>query len=148
MFPAEKDTLFHVKLYTLLKTQDHEKSGTYPLRLNKGVPSEYLHFLVFCLIQNRQKSHELFHHLCFCSIHILFGGSQQFPDRFGFSLWREISLVLRPIRAIRVSEGGLEPSANSPDKLVRWHLIRNGRERLRTRRRKSLIGPMQGAIPT
>ena len=31
------------------------KSGTYPLRLNKeGVSSEYLHFLVFCLIQNRQ----------------------------------------------------------------------------------------------
>ena len=76
MFPAEKDTLFHVKLYTLLKTQD----------LEKGVPSEYLHFLVVCLIQNRQKPHELFHPLCFCSIHILSGGSQQFPDRFAFSL--------------------------------------------------------------
>ena len=72
----KRHSLFHVKLYTLLKTQDREK----------GVPSEYLRFLVFCLIQNRQKPHELFHPLCFCSIHILFGGSQQFPDRFAFSL--------------------------------------------------------------
>ena len=27
MFLAEKDTLFHVKLYTLLKTQDPEKAA-------------------------------------------------------------------------------------------------------------------------
>ena len=29
------------------------------------------------------------------------------------------SLVLRPVRAIRVTRGGLEPSANFPDKLDR-----------------------------
>ena len=33
----KRHSLFHVKLYTLLKTQDREK----------GVPSEYLRFLVF-----------------------------------------------------------------------------------------------------
>ena len=82
------------------------KSGTYPLRLNKGVPSEYLFtLLVFLFNPKSTKSHELFHPFCICSIHFLFGGSQQFPDRFGFSLWREISLVFRPVRAIRVSEG-------------------------------------------
>ena len=115
------------------------KSGTYPLRLNKGVPSEYL-FTLFGFLFNPKstKSHELFHPFCICSIHFLFGGSQQFPDRFGFSLWREISLVFSPVRAIRVSEGVLEPSANSPHKLVRWRLIRNRRGRLAARRRKSL----------
>ena len=41
------------------------KSGTYPLRLNKGVPSEYLHFLVFCLIQNRQNPTSYFIHFVF-----------------------------------------------------------------------------------
>lgn len=61
------------------------KSGTYPLRLNKGVPSEYLFtLLVFLFNPKSTKSHELFHPFCICSIHFLFGGSQQFPDRFGF----------------------------------------------------------------
>ena len=40
------------------------------------------------------------------------------------------SLVHRPVRAIRVTRGGLEPSANFPDKLDRWHHIRNRLGRL------------------
>ena len=44
-------------------------------------------------------------------------------------------LVPRPVRAIRVTRGGLEPSAiaNFPDKLDRWRHIRNRRGRLGTR---------------
>ena len=44
-----------------------------------------------------------------------------------------ISLVPRPVRAIRVTRGGLEPSANFPDKLDRWRHIRNRLGRLGTR---------------
>ena len=49
------------------------------------------------------------------------------------------SLVPRPVRAIRVTRGGLEPSAiarglaNFPNKLDRWRHIRNRRGRLGTR---------------
>ena len=45
------------------------------------------------------------------------------------------SLVARPVRAIRVTRGGLEPSAwaNFPDKLDGWRHIRNRRGRLGTR---------------
>ena len=48
-----------------IKASRPRKSGTYPLRLNKGVPSEYLHFLVFCLIQNRQNPTSYFIHFVF-----------------------------------------------------------------------------------
>ena len=47
--------------------------------------------------------------------------------------WVRFSLVPRPVRAIRVTRGGLEPSANFPDKLDRWRHIRNRRGRLGTR---------------
>ena len=43
------------------------------------------------------------------------------------------SLVPMPVRAIRVTREGLEPSANFPDKLDRWRHIRNRRGRLGTR---------------
>ena len=47
----------------------------------------------------------------------------------------QYSLVTRPVRAIRVTRGGLEPSAiaNFPDKLDRWCHIWNRRGRLGTR---------------
>ena len=45
------------------------------------------------------------------------------------------SLIPRPVRAIRVTGGGLEPSAiaNFPNKLDRWRHIQNRRGRLGTR---------------
>ena len=50
---------------------------------------------------------------------------------------RVLGLVSRPVHAIRVSGGGLEPSTNtpdnSPDKLDRWRHIRNRSQRLGTR---------------
>ena len=51
---------------------------------------------------------------------------------------KKSSLVPRPVRPIRVTRGGLEPSvmANFPDKLDRRRHIRNRRERLRTRLEK------------
>ena len=72
MLPAEKDTLFSVKLYTLLKTQDPKKAALIPLGWIKENPWDIYTSSFFCLIQNRQKSEELFYPLCFCSIHILF----------------------------------------------------------------------------
>ena len=50
-------------------------------------------------------------------------------------LWVMCSLVPRPVRAIRVTRGGLEQSAiaNFPDKLDRWRHIRNRQGRLGTR---------------
>ena len=43
------------------------------------------------------------------------------------------SLAPRPVHAIRVVRGGLEPRANFPDKLNRWRYIRNRWGRLETR---------------
>ena len=56
---------------------------------------------------------------------------------------RHQSLLLRPIRAFRVSGGDLEPSGNSPDKLDRWRHIQNrrGRGRLETRLAAPQTGP-------
>ena len=44
-----------------------------------------------------------------------------------------INLIPRPVRATRVRGGGLEPSANFPDKLDRWRHLRNRWELLGTR---------------
>ena len=46
-----------------------------------------------------------------------------------------INLIPRPVRATRVRGGGLEPSANFPDKLDRWRHLRNRRELPGTRLR-------------
>ena len=39
-----------------------------------------------------------------------------------------INFIPRPVRATRVTGGGLEPSANFHDKLDRWRHLRNRRE--------------------
>ena len=77
----------------------------------------------------RQRLNRLDGNLTFATQSIKRKQTKQVFSDVSLSHNRHQSLLLRPIRALRVSGGDLEPSANSPDKLGRSRHIQSRRRR-------------------